>query len=78
MGAEGVKGFPATWIFNADVEIFRDDGRVLEAVLSGAGGRVKREVMLGLPHYFWCFPLWEKGREFWERVLGGVRWVLEG
>lgn len=43
--------------------------------LKEAGGRARREVMLGLPHYYWCFPLRDKGKSLlgegaWGRTVG--------
>ena len=52
-GAEAVRDFPPTYIFNTDLECFRDDGGVLEAELRDAGVPVQRDVVKGFPHYFW-------------------------
>ncbi|KAF2161106.1 hypothetical protein M409DRAFT_28436 [Zasmidium cellare ATCC 36951] len=77
-GAEAFKGFPRTWVFNTDLECFRDDGGVLELEVRDAGGVVRREVMEGWPHYFWCFPVGGGGDEFRRRLVGGLRWVIGG
>lgn len=77
LGAEAFKAFPPTWIFNTNLECFRDDGGVLELQLKDAGVRVKREVMKGWPHYFWCFPVVEGGKEFRQKLVQGIRWVLD-
>lgn len=76
-GAGAFKNFPPTWIINTDLECFRDDGRVLQLELSDAGAKVKREVMEGWPHYFWCFPVIQGGNEFRGRVVQGIKWILE-
>lgn len=52
-GAEALEYFPPTYIFNTDLECFRDDGGVLEAELRDAGVPVQRDLMEGFPHYFW-------------------------
>jgi acetyl esterase/lipase len=77
LGAEGMKGMPRTWIFNTDLEIMRDCGAVMEAEMRDSGVEVRREMMVGLPHYFWVFPVKKTGEEFRRRMVEGVRWVLE-
>lgn len=77
MGVEGVKGFPPTWILDCGKDCMRDDGRVLLAEMEDAGVRVRREVVEGMPHYYWCFPVQRAAGEFRERLLGGLGWVLE-
>lgn len=52
-GADTLQGFPRTYIINSEKEALRDDGRVLEAALEDVGVPVKRDVLSGLPHYFW-------------------------
>lgn len=76
MGVEGVKGFPPTWIVDCEKDCMRDDGRVLQAALEDAGVRVKREVVKGMPHYYWAFPLQVAAEDFRVRVLEGLRWIL--
>lgn len=77
MGVEGVKDFPPTWILDCEKDCMRDDGRVLQAEMEDAGLRVKREVVKGMPHYYWAFPLKTACEGFWERLVGGLEWVLE-
>ncbi|KAK6430399.1 hypothetical protein LTR95_013447 [Oleoguttula sp. CCFEE 5521] len=78
MGVEGVKGFPRTWLLNSGKECFRDDGRVLEALLKESGVPVKRELVEGMPHYYFAFPLGgEVVEDFRQRTLRGIRWCLE-
>lgn len=77
MGVEGVREFPPTWILDAERDCMRDDGRVLQAEMEEAGLRVKREVVLGMPHYYWTFPLKTACEDFRNRVVGGLAWVLE-
>ncbi|KAK6436612.1 hypothetical protein LTR95_007195 [Oleoguttula sp. CCFEE 5521] len=77
MGVEGVKGFPKTWLLNSGKECFRDDGRVLEALLKETGVPVKREVVEGMPHYYFAFPLApDVIKHFRSRVNGGIKWCL--
>ncbi|EMC96563.1 hypothetical protein BAUCODRAFT_148152 [Baudoinia panamericana UAMH 10762] len=56
LGSEALKDMPPTYIYNTDLECMRDDGTVLEAELRDAGVSTKRDVMPGLPHYFWVLP----------------------
>ena len=77
-GAAAVKGFPATYLISSGNDAMRDDGAVLEAELRDAGVRVKREVVPGLGHYFWVFDLPRANERFWESVVGGMKWTLEG
>jgi acetyl esterase/lipase len=53
LGKEGMKGMPRTYMINAGVEHMVDDARVVEEEMREIGVEVKREVMPGLPHYFW-------------------------
>lgn len=76
MGVEGVRGFPPTWILDSEKDCMRDDGRVLQAELEDAEIRVKREVVKGMPHFYWIFPLQDAAEDFRQRVLGGLRWIL--
>ena len=57
MGVEGVREFPPTWIIDCEKDCLRDDGRVLQAEMEEAGLRVQREVVRGMPHYYWSFPV---------------------
>lgn len=75
-GAKALEGFPRTYIINTDKEALRDDGQVLEAALRDAGVPVKRDVMPGLPHYFWCFADLKAGRQFREMLVKGLKWVF--
>jgi hypothetical protein len=38
-----------------------------------SGLRVKREVVCGMPHYYWSFPVQKVAADFRERLLGGLR-----
>lgn len=76
-GAEALRGFPPTYIYNTDLECMRDDGRVLEAELKENGIPVKRDVQPGLPHYFWVFPIQKGGEVFRDLLVNGFTWVLE-
>ena len=73
---ESLKEFPRTYIINTDKEALRDDGTVLEAALKDLGVAVKKDIMVGLPHYFWCFPVKKRGQEFRDLLVQGVKWVL--
>lgn len=73
---DSLKGFPRTYIINTDREALRDDGTVLEAVLKDVGVPVKMDVMKGLPHYFWTFPVEKAGQRFRDLFVEDVRWVL--
>lgn len=73
---ESLKGFPRTYVINTDKEALRDDGTVLEAVLKNLEIPVKRDVMPGLPHYFWCFPVQHAGQRFRDLLIEGARWVV--
>jgi versiconal hemiacetal acetate esterase len=77
MGAEGVRDFPPTWILDCEKDCLRDDGRVLQAEMEDAGLKVKREVVKGMPHYYWAFPVQVAAEDFRKRLLGGIKWVLE-
>lgn len=77
MGSDAMKHFPPTYIINTDKEVMRDDGKVLEHELKDAGVPVKRDVMMGLPHYFWIFPLEKAGASFRSKLVGGFQWILE-
>ena len=77
IGSEAFRDFPPTYIINTDLECLRDDGTVLEAELNDAGCKVKRDVMEGFPHYFWCFPIEKGGRAFRQKLVDGIKWVLE-
>jgi versiconal hemiacetal acetate esterase len=76
-GAEGVKGFPPTYIITSDNDASRDDGTVLEACLKDAGVKVKRNNVKGVAHYFWVFDLPTLNASFWESLTAGFHWVLE-
>ena len=76
LGAEAIRGMPPTYINNAEIECMRDDGAILEAELKELGIPVKREVMPGLPHYFWSFPLEKAGASFRQKLVDGFMWVL--
>lgn len=78
MGVEGVRGFPATWILDCEKDCMRDDGRVLEEEMREVRLRVQREVVRGMPHYHWAFPLPGAVEEFWGRIERGIEWVLQG
>jgi acetyl esterase/lipase len=77
IGAEGVKDFPPTWILDCEKDCLRDDGRVLQAEMEDSGLKVRREVVKGMPHYYWAFPVQVAAEDFRERLLGGISWVLE-
>jgi acetyl esterase/lipase len=77
MGAEGVRDFPPTWILDSEKDCLRDDGRVLQAEMEDAGLKVKREVVKGMPHYYWAFPVQVAAEDLRKRLLGGIKWVLE-
>jgi acetyl esterase/lipase len=77
MGVEGVKDFPPTWILDCEKDCMRDDGRVLQAEMEDAGSQVKREVVKGMPHYYWSFPVQDAAEDFRKRLLAGLKWVLE-
>lgn len=77
MGVEGVKDFPPTWILDCEKDCMRDDGRVLQAEMEDAGLKVKREVVKGMPHYYWSFPLQAAAEDFRKRLVAGLKWVLE-
>ena len=55
----------------------RDDGRVLQAEMEDAGLKVKREVVKGMPHYYWAFPLQDAAEDFRKRLVAGLKWVLD-
>lgn len=76
MGVEGVRGFPPTWILDCEKDCMRDDGRVLEEEMRDAGLRVRREVVSGMPHYYWAFPVQVAVEEFWGRLVRGLEWAL--
>lgn len=76
LGVEGVREFPSTWILDAEKDCMRDDGRVLQAEMEDGGLRVKREVVEGMPHYYWAFPVQAAVDGFWKRLVGGLEWVL--
>lgn len=69
--------FPRTYIINTSKEANRDDGRVLEAALEDAGTPVKRDVIPGFPHYFWCFPIEKGGARLRETIVKGIKWVVD-
>ena len=73
-GAKAVAGFPPVYITNSDGEACRDDGAVLAAELKDAGVVVKRDNMLALPHYYWCFPVQKAGGIFRQTLIDGIRW----
>jgi versiconal hemiacetal acetate esterase len=76
MGVEGVKDFPPTWILDCEKDCMRDDGRVLQAEMEDAGLKVKREVVEGMPHYYWAFPVQAAAEDFRKRLVAGLKWVL--
>jgi acetyl esterase/lipase len=76
MGVEGVEDFPPTWILDCEKDCMRDDGRVLQAEMEDAGLKVKREVVKGMPHYYWAFPVQAAAEDFRKRLLAGLKWVL--
>ena len=65
------------YIHNTDLEAMRDDGAVLEAELNDIGVPVKRDVQIGYPHYFWCFPVKKGGAAFRDLLVNGFGWVLD-
>jgi acetyl esterase/lipase len=77
MGVEGVRDFPPTWILDCEKDCMRDDGRVLQAEMEEMGLKVKREVVKGMPHYYWAFPVQVAAKEFRDRLATGLQWVLE-
>jgi hypothetical protein len=30
-----------------------------------------------MPHYYWAFPVQVAAEDFRERLVGGIKWVLE-
>jgi versiconal hemiacetal acetate esterase len=77
IGVEGVRDFPPTWILDCEKDSMRDDGRVLQAEMEDAGLKVRREVIKGMPHYYWSFPIHTAAEDFRKRLLAGLMWVLE-
>lgn len=73
---DALKGFPRTYIIHTNKEELRDDGTVLEAALKELRVSVRRDVEIGLPHYFWCFPVRNAGQRFGDLLVEGVRWVV--
>lgn len=76
-GPKAVRGFPKTWIITSGNDASRDDGTILEAVLTDAGAGVKRENVEGLAHYFWIFNLPKANERFWDALVAGGEWVME-
>lgn len=70
--------FPRTYIATCGKDPIRDDGKVLEVMLKERGREVKSDFYEGMPHTFWMFPGVARGEEFFDNVVSGVRWVLEG
>jgi versiconal hemiacetal acetate esterase len=60
----------------AEKDCFRDDGVVLDLVLSEQGVRCKLDYYEGLPHYFHMFPQLEVAREMIAKAVQGPRFVL--
>lgn len=75
-GAGALKGFPRTYLINTSKEALRDDAKVMEMALKDAGVPVRRDVLLGLPHYFWCFGLENAGKRFRTALVEGIKWVV--
>ncbi|KAK3113876.1 hypothetical protein LTR53_008393 [Teratosphaeriaceae sp. CCFEE 6253] len=69
------KSFPPTYITTCEFDPLRDDGFVLEKVLTEAGVPVKHDHYPGMPHYFWIMPQVPEGQEYVGKLLGGVEWV---
>ena len=48
----------------------------LPPAMEEAGLKVKREVVKGMPHYYWAFPVQAAAEDFRKRLLAGLKWVL--
>lgn len=76
--SDRLKEFPRTWIATCENDPLRDDGVVLEKMLSDQGVVVQRKHYKGFGHCFWVFPQLEKRRELLADVVNGVRFIIQG
>ena len=74
--ADDLSKFPPTYIVAAEKDCFRDDGIVLDIVLTEQGVKSKLDYYPGLPHYFHTFPQLEVAHEMMRNAVEGVRFVL--
>ncbi|PQE19429.1 hypothetical protein CJF30_00009888 [Rutstroemia sp. NJR-2017a BBW] len=72
-----LKEFPKTWIVTCEKDPLRDDGVVLEKMLSAQDVVVRRKHYNGFGHCFWIFPQLAKREEFLGDVVHGIEFVLE-
>ena len=77
MGNQGVRDFPRTYVITCGSDSVRDDGVVLEATLRDGGVSVKRDNYEKLPHCFWVFPVERAGRRMRDKLVDGIKWILE-
>jgi versiconal hemiacetal acetate esterase len=71
------KDLPPAYFVNCEYDPMRDDTTVMVKALREAGVPVKHDYYEGLPHIFWAFPRLPETKGFEEKLVEGVRWVLE-
>lgn len=77
--APSLPNFPRTYLVTAEHDICRDDGRVLALRLKEeSNSGVREDFYEGLPHYFHWFPSLKVTHECFEKVVGGVQWIVGG
>lgn len=73
LGSEALKDMPRTYIIHMQYEVMREGVAVLGAELRDVGVEVRREVMDGFPHHFWCFPVENAGKLFRDKLVKGIK-----
>jgi acetyl esterase/lipase len=73
------EGLPPAYIQVCGADPLRDEGLIYEEVLREEGKiRKKLDVFPGLPHGFWSwFPEAGFSKEFQEKTVAGLKWLLE-
>lgn len=75
--SEHLADFPPTYLVACGADPLRDDNVILASELESKNVKVRLDLYPGLPHLFWVFPTLKSSRLFTEKLLAGIKFVLE-
>jgi versiconal hemiacetal acetate esterase len=75
LAKEDHASFPPTYILSCEFDPLRADSYTLKEALADAGVKVKHDEFLGLPHFFWIFPMLLETQNSGPKVLAGIEWL---